>query len=95
MMKRVLVAALVCFLAFGMSGIPSAAPDDEEDVRMTQKVARGMLGTPAAIFIDVRSRPDWEGSPTKIKGSVREDPQTVPAWMNKYPKDKTLILYCS
>jgi rhodanese-related sulfurtransferase len=31
----------------------------------------------------------------KIKGAVREDLEKVDTWMNKYPKDKTLVFYCA
>jgi hypothetical protein len=29
----------------------------------------------------------------KIKGAVREDPKQVSSWIDKYPKDKLLVLY--
>jgi len=45
-------------------------------------------------IIDVRSAHDWVDSDTMIQGAVREDPKQTASWMNKYPKDKTIVLYC-
>jgi hypothetical protein len=38
---------------------------------------------------------DWADSDLKIKGAVREDPKVFESWANKYPKDKTIVLYCA
>ena len=45
------------------------------------------------VIIDDRTGADWSASEFKIKGAVREDPGKVEAWMEKYPKDKTLVFY--
>lgn len=63
--------------------------------RMTREELKGMLGSPNLVIIDVRANVDWLGSPLQIKGAVREDPKKVNSWMDKYPKDKTLVFYCS
>jgi rhodanese-related sulfurtransferase len=47
------------------------------------------------VLIDVRAGKDWTESDTKIKGAVREDPKEFSSWADKYPKDKTLVLYCA
>ena len=54
-----------------------------------------MLGDPNFIVVDVRFGADWTGSDLKIKGAVREDPEAIDSWANKYPKDKTLVFYCA
>ena len=38
---------------------------------------------------------EWSGSDKKIQGAVRENPADLASWINKYPKDKTLVFYCS
>jgi len=63
--------------------------------RITKEKLKAMLGNPEVIIIDVRANADWTGSNLKIKGAVREDPRKLNAWEDKYPKDKTLVLYCA
>ncbi len=55
---------------------------------------KAQLGNPDVIVIDVRTAHDWEGSKTKIRGAVREDTHNIASWINKYPKEKTLVFYC-
>ena len=47
------------------------------------------------IIIDVRLSGNLAESGSRIKGAVTEDPGKVEAWMDKYPKDKTLVFYCA
>ncbi len=54
-----------------------------------------MLGRPDLVILDVRTPYDWKESDAKIKGAVREDPMKSITWMGKYPKEKTLVLYCA
>ena len=63
--------------------------------RMSKDELKGMLASKDLILIDVRAGKDWDEPKLKIKGAVREDPQDFDAWYAKYPKDKTLVLYCS
>ena len=81
------VFALAAFFA-----TPAAAQDVK---RMTIEELKGMLGNPDLVIVDVRRDGDWKSSEAKIKGAVREDQDKVDAWMNKYPKDKTLVFYCA
>jgi rhodanese-related sulfurtransferase len=52
------------------------------------------LENPDVIVIDVRVPPEWNSSQWKIQGARRESPGEVNEWMPKYPKDKTIVLYC-
>ncbi len=61
--------------------------------RMSQKELQSRLGNPEVIVIDVRTDGDWAANDSKIKGAVREDPGKVDSWIDKYPKDKTLVFY--
>jgi rhodanese-related sulfurtransferase len=62
---------------------------------MTKDELKGMLGNPDLVIIDVRTQQNWADSDLKIRGAVREDPESLDSWANKYPKDKTLVLYCA
>jgi rhodanese-related sulfurtransferase len=67
----------------------------QEAPKITKEEVLGMLSNPDVIIIDVRSGGDWNGSELKIKGALREDPRNVSSWISKYPKEKTLVLYCA
>jgi hypothetical protein len=62
--------------------------------RMTKEELKPLMGTPGVIILDVREPDDWNKSREKIAGAVREDPEKdVKMWVEKYPKDKTLVFY--
>ena len=63
--------------------------------RMTKEELKAVLGNSDVIVIDVRTNAGWSESKLKIKGTVREDPGQVALWLDKYPKEKTLVFYCS
>jgi hypothetical protein len=63
--------------------------------RMTKEELKAILDSPDLIILDVRGGRDWAESNSKIKGAIREEPNDVESWAKKYPKDKTLILYCA
>ena len=66
------------------------------DVGMiTKEQLLPLLGKPDVIVIDVRTNYDWDKSKVKIPGAVREEGMKFASWMNKYPKDKTIVLYCA
>ncbi len=66
-------------------------------VRMTREELKAslLLGNPDLLILDVRTAGQWEGSKEKIQGAIREDPENVKSWADKYAKNKTLVLYCS
>jgi predicted sulfurtransferase len=93
MRKMILFLAIVMvFAAAAVFATPAAA---QEVKRMTIEELKGMLGNPDLVIIDARRDGDWKLSKVKIKGAVREDLEKVDTWMNKYPKDKTLVFYCA
>jgi len=93
MRKLILLMAIaMVFAAVAFFATPAAAQDVK---RMTIEELKGMLGNPDLVIVDVRRDGDWKSSKVKIKGAVREDQDKVDAWMNKYPKDKTLVFYCA
>jgi len=62
---------------------------------MTKEYLKGLLSNSDLAIVDVRFRRDWTCSDLKIKGAVREDPENIESWANKYSKDKTIVLYCA
>lgn len=91
MMKNRL-SKLLIFIFFTV-GIFTTFALSADAPRMTKEELKAMLGNPDLIIVDVRLGSDWTGSDLKIKGSVREDPQAIASWANKYSKDKTLVFY--
>lgn len=71
--------------AFGASDAPRIAKDE----------LKSMLDDPGVVVIDVRAYTDWVLSAEKIRGAVREDYRDFDDWSAKYPKDKTVVLYCA
>jgi hypothetical protein len=86
--------ALVLFA--GLAGCKAVRQkSDQPAPRMSVEELKSRLGDPSLAVIDVRQPGDWEKSSIKITGAVREDPGNVSAWASGYPKDKTIILYCT
>jgi hypothetical protein len=95
-MKRVVLCIAFLSLAVVSTVFVGGVVCAQQDVpKMTKEDLKPLVGNPDVIVIDVRSKPDWEGDTLMIKGAVREDPTQVASWMDKYPKDKTLVFYCS
>jgi rhodanese-related sulfurtransferase len=90
--KRLFIVASIIFF---MVGILTAFAKSAEAPRMPQEELKAMLASPDLIILDVRYGKDWTDSDVKIKGAVREDPKVFKSWANKYPKDKTIVLYCA
>ena len=65
----------------------------QEVPRISKEELKEMLGQPDVVIIDVRADSDWRESPVKVKGAVREEPDKVDSWLEKYPKDRTLVFY--
>jgi len=92
MRKGLLIAPLLIFsLAWMLITFARSA-----DVpRMQKDELKAMLNKSDLAIVDVRTEGDWKSDALKIKGAVREDPQSVKSWAGKYAKDKTIVLYCS
>jgi rhodanese-related sulfurtransferase len=63
--------------------------------RMTKEDLKARLGDSDLILLDVRTPASWDKSDKKILGAIRENPDKFEFWADKYPKDKTLVLYCA
>ena len=92
-MKKILLISIV--FIFLICSHHTIYAQSGEVPRMTKQALRAVMGQPNVVIIDVRLGREWTESDSKIKGAVREDPQSIPAWAGKYSKDKTLVFYCS
>jgi rhodanese-related sulfurtransferase len=92
-----LTAAAILIITIGILPIASCTkPSGTQTVpRMTVEHLKTDLGNPNLVIIDVRTGPDWKNSHAKIKGAVHENPFRIGAWIDKYPKDKTIVIYCT
>lgn len=66
-----------------------------EAARMSQDELKSKLDNPEVVIVDVRSYTDWIMSREKIQGAERENYRDFEGWATKYPKDKTVVLYCA
>ena len=84
-------------LALGLAIVSMLAPfaATDEVPRMTKEQLKALLDDPDVVILDVRTSRDWKGSKEKIKGAVRSNPKRFESWAHKYPKEKTLVLYCA
>ena len=91
-----LAAGFLCALSMLM--LNTGCPGEKASTttpKMSKETLKGKLGDPGLIVVDVRMEPAWEKCDSKITGARRESPDKVSTWMSRYPKDKTIVLYCS
>ena len=94
-MGRREISFLAVVLSLGAIALGSIPAMSQEVPKMSKEELQKVLDKPDVIIVDVRSGTDWKASTMKIKGAVREEVDSVDSWINKYPKDKTLIFYCA
>jgi len=94
MMKRWFFR-VVLMAAMAALGVGVAAAGDAAAPRIVKEDVKARFGAADTSIIDVRTVSDWKESKLKIKGAVWEDPSEVDGWASRYPKDRTLILYCA
>ena len=87
MMTAVVLAALI--------GFYEAQAGALEAPRIAKDELKSRLDDPGVVVIDVRAYTDWLLSSEKIRGAVREDYRDFDDWSAKYPRDKTVVLYCA
>jgi len=73
----------------------SLAAATEEITIISKDQLKEKLGQEDVAIIDVRATNDWDSSQFKIQGAQRQLPLETKEWMNTYPKDETIILYCA
>ena len=70
-----------------------SAAEGDAVPRITKEELKGLLGSPDLVVLDVRL--GGEAAPSRIPGAVFEDPEKVGAWALRYPKYRTIVLYCA
>lgn len=87
---------IIAVLGLLLQGCAHTQTSEIKVPRITKEEVKSMLGKPDLIILDVRAAQDWKDSEWKIKDAVREDRRGKSnEWMDKYPKDKILVLYCA
>jgi len=90
--KRALLLACFVWVYLIAADIALAAPPEAD--KITKEELLPLLGKADIAIIDLRLPREWDSSDIKLKSAVREDPMKPGQWLDKYPKDKMLILYC-
>lgn len=88
-MRKALCWALVAAVSLGLAAPAFAA---KEVPLVDKQTLKSWLNDPKLLIIDVR-RGNWETSPRKIKGAVRQNPDGARRWGATLPKDKKIVLY--
>jgi rhodanese-related sulfurtransferase len=83
-----LLACLILMFTASLSGA-------EELTLISKDQLRGELTKPEVMVVDVRAPHDWDSAQWKIQGARRLSPAEVGQSMAQYPKDKTIVFYCS
>ena len=86
--------ALHLLLLISILEVFSAIASASDVPKISKEELNAILNNPDLIVIDVRRERDWKSSSMKIKGAVWEDFLEVETWAQKYPKNKTIALYC-
>jgi len=89
-----LVTLAVLAVSVGLGCAAGGPPDSGDVPRMTMEQLKARLGNADLTIVDVRIPKDYDNSPRKIKGAVRENPMDVNFW-SPYPKDREIVLYCA
>jgi hypothetical protein len=98
-MKRAVattLAAVVTALLFAITAHaakPSKGKPFPEIPRITKEELRKMLADPDLIILDVRPEQQWKQAKRILPGAIHENCDDIESWVNKYPKDKTFVLY--
>ena len=93
MIHRHKIAFYLVLLISLYAGLPAIAAASNVPM-ISKEELNAMLDNPDLVIIDVRRERDWKSSSMKIRGAVWEDFLDVETWAQKYPKNKTIVLYC-
>ena len=98
-MKRAMLMIIGAILGLTLLGVSSNARSAKQDIpypdipRMSLNDAKELIGKPAVVLLDCRPVEQWNDSESKLPGAIHEDPTKVKSWVQKYPKDSTIIIY--
>ncbi len=91
-MRTATLAILTAFLGLLLIGADETPTTVKASI-MTKEQLKPMLGSKDLVVIDIRLDEQWRFSNRKIPGAAHENPTVPSTWMNKYPKDKTIVFY--
>ena len=91
-MKYKALAVVTVFLGIFMIGAQETQTQKEAP-KISKEELKAKLGSKDLIIIDVRLDEQWRFSNRKIPGAVHENPAVTSTWMDKYPKNKTIVFY--
>ena len=94
-MKALASVVLALFLSLALTGVSAKEIPFPDVPRITKEELKFMLGNPDVIILDVRLEDQWQVADGKIVRAIHEDSEKFDSWVDKYPKEKTLILYCA
>jgi hypothetical protein len=63
--------------------------------RMDKDELKALLDNSDVVILDARTSFDWNKSENKIKGAHRLDQSNAESMETMYPKEKTIVVYCS
>jgi rhodanese-related sulfurtransferase len=90
------IKQLLIVLMFIVTGLYFAAALNAENIpRISKEQLRKLFDQSDLIILDVRTKRDWKASKHKIQGAERAAPGDFSSWVDKYPKDKIIVLYCA
>ena len=90
--KRALLLIFFAWVSLIVADLAAAALPEPD--KITKEELLPLLGKADVAIIDLRLPREWDSSNVKLKCAVREDPMKPGQWLDKYPKDKMLIIYC-
>jgi hypothetical protein len=87
------LAAFTACIAFLCVVSPALNADDVP--RMDKDELKALLDNPDVVILDARTPTDWNQSENKIRGARRLDQSNIENVEKMYPKEKTIVVYCS
>ncbi len=78
-----------------LTGLLTSMTFSQEPPRISKEELKTMLGDPNVTILDVRIYDEWKASGKKIQGATWKNPEKLGSWMKQFPKDMTLVFYCS
>ena len=96
MTRRKIGLLLTGLLISASLGCVAGWSPEDKTPKMPKEELRLLMGDQGVVVVDVRVPEEWKKSDRKIQGANHEDPEKdVTKWADKYPRDKTLVFYCS
>jgi hypothetical protein len=87
------LAVIIACIVFFCIVPPQLSADNAP--RMDKDELKALLDNPDVVILDARTSSDWNKSESKIKGAHRLDQSNAGSMETMYPKEKTIVVYCS